>query len=575
MCFFTVQLNLLNLVELVSPSPKTIYMQHISGTDRFQITFSSLDDFVDKDNPVRFIDAFVDRLDLARIGFASGKPREDGRPSFDPKTLLKLYLYGYFNGIRSSRRLERECQRNIEVRWLLGGLVPNYHTIADFRKDNPKALKNCFKLYVIFLKEAGLIGGKTLAVDGSKFRASNSKKNNYSQNKIDRHLSYIEEKTEEYLRQLDQADTDELPEEESRLTREKLNYFQNNKINYGLLQEQLSQSGETQISTTDPDARALLVQGQVVEVSYNVQAAVDDKHNLVVANHVINRNDRNALHDISLEAKEGLNAEDLTVLADKGYHNGREIQQCQQDNIQTIVAPNEIVNSNDHGTTGDYLANRFTYHTDTDTYTCPQGKTLTTTGTLHKKTRQRDSHLFKKYRTPACKTCPARDLCTGRKDGGREIERSEYADAVEANLRNLQENTALYKRRQMIIEHIFGTLKRKWGYGYTDLRGLEKVNGEFALIMTVYNLKRSINILGITDLMEKLRKWEPDYKAVSLAPKPAVLKSVEALWNDFGPEGVVLKLMFILNWIQGPVGAKRLYGPETRFFQKSTGYFTA
>jgi radical SAM protein with 4Fe4S-binding SPASM domain len=563
-------------------------MHYIQGIDRFQMTFSSLEDFVDKENPVRIIDTFIDKLDLEHLGFVS-RPRKqdkdqqpnqhnpylDGRPSFDPKILLKLYFYGYFNGIRSSRRLERECGRNIEVRWLIGGLVPNYHTIADFRKDNPKALKNCFKLYVLFLKEAGLIGGKTVAVDGSKFRASNSKKNNYSQSKIDRHLIYIEQKTEEYLQQLDQADAKELTEEQIQLIEEKLRYFQNNKINYELLREQLKQSGETQISTTDPDSKALLVQGQVVEVSYNVQAAVDDRHNLVVATHVINRNDRNALHDISLEAKEGLDSDGFTVLADKGYHNGREIQQCQQDGIQTIVAPNETVNSNKFGTTQDYLVTKFTYHPDTDSYTCPQGKTLTTTGTWHKKTRERDHHMFKKYRTPDCKTCPVKHLCTGRKDGRREIERSEYAEAVEANLKNLQQNTALYKRRQMIIEHIFGTFKRKWGYGYTDLRGLEKVNGEFALIMTVYNLKRTINILGMTDMLEKLGKWIPDYKKVSLPSKSAVLKSIKALWKDFDLDRRILKLIPVLNRIQALADTNHLYGLEIGFLHKSRRFFTA
>lgn len=562
-------------------------MNHIQGIDRFQMTFSSLDDSIGMENPIRIIDTFIDKLDLDLLGFVGKPPKPeyskeqklsdslDGRPSFHPKILLKLYFYGYFNGIRSSRRLERECMRNIEVRWLINGLTPNYHTIADFRKNNPKALKNCFKLYTLFLQDAGLIGGKTLAVDGSKFRASNSKKNNYSQSKIDRHLSYIEQKTEEYLRQLDQADTLELSEQSIKLIQEKLKYFQNNKISYEILQEQLKQSGETQISTTDPDSKALLVQGQVVEVSYNVQAAVDDKHNLVVATHVINRNDRNALHDISLEAKQGLDSEGLTVLADKGYHNGREIQQCQQDGIQTIVAPNEIVNSNKFGTTEEYLVTKFTYHPDTDTYPCPQGQTLSTTGTLHKKTRERDSLLFKKYRTPACKTCPVRDLCTGRKSGGREIERSEFADAVEANLRNLQENTALYKRRQMIIEHIFGTVKRKWGFGYTDLRGLPKVNGEFSLIMTVYNLKRTINILGTKDLLQKIKTWKPDYKKLSLALKPSVfglggdLLSYRSLFMGS------LNLNFLLNRIQvlDPVNSQ--YAPETPFFQKYRSFFTA
>lgn len=560
-------------------------MNHIQGIDRFQITFSSLDEQINKDNPVRIIDAFIDKLDLDLLGFVN-KPIKsksqqathsnplDGRPSFELKSLLKLYFYGYFNGIRSSRRLERECVRNIEVRWLLGNLTPNYHTIADFRKHNPKALKNCFKLYTLFLQDIGLIAGKTLAADGSKFRASNSKKNNYSQSKVDRQLDYIEQKTAEYLRQLDQADSLELSEDRVQLIQQKLHYFQTNKINYQLLQDQLTQSGQTQISTTDPDAKALLVQGQVVEVSYNVQAAVDDKHNLVVATHVINRNDRNALYDIALEAKEGLKSEGFTVLADKGYHNGREIQNCQKDQIQTIVAPSETVNSNKHGTTEDYLVTKFTYSPETDSYTCPAGKTLTTTGTWHKKTRERDSHLFKKYRTQDCKTCPVKQYCTGRKDGGREIERSEYADAVEANLKNLQANTDLYKRRQMIIEHIFGTLIRKWGFGFTDLRGLEKVNGEFALIMTGYNFKRTINLLGVEDLTEKIKNWKPDYSQIFLRLKSCFIAPIAKFLDYFSLDARIEKLNIILNRIQFSNDSNRLYGSKMDFFGKSSGFFT-
>lgn len=553
-------------------------MNHIQGIDRFQLSFSCLDDQIDKENPVRVIDAFIDKLDLDLLGFVSKpvkteeheqpKPSNrymDGRPSYEPKILLKLYFYGYFNGIRSSRRLERECVRNIEVRWLLGSLVPNYHTIADFRKDNPKALKNCFKLFVLFLKDAGLIGGKVVAVDGSKFRASNSKKNNHNQKKIDRHIQYIEEKTEEYLNRLDAADKQEQQAEDLYAINHKLETLKENKIRYELLGQQLGQSGDTQISTTDPDARALLVQGQVVEVSYNMQAAVDDKHNLVVANHVINRNDRNALHQISKEAKKNINADDLTVLADKGYHNGREIQQCHQDGIQTLVAPSETVNSNAHGTTEEYLVTRFTYNKDTDTYTCPQGKTLTTTGTQHTKTRERDSHLFKKYRTPDCKTCPVKHLCTGRKDGGREIERSEYADAVESNLRLLAQNREPYKRRQMMNEHIFGTIKRKWGYCYTDLRGLEKVNGEIALIMTVYNFRRAINILGIEDLMEKLRKWKPDYKTVSFWPNSGQIESIRGLLAQYLQKLEKRVFGIFLNEVQGLKDINPLYASEKGF----------
>jgi len=561
-------------------------MNHIQGIDRFQVTFSSLEEAIPKDNPVRVIDAFIDKLDLDLLGFVAKpnkseqepkqpNPHLDGRPSFELKVFLKIYFYGYFNGIRSSRRLEKECLRNIEVRWLINGLVPNYHSIADFRKNNPKALKNCFKLYTVFLQDIGLIGGKTIAVDGSKFRASNSKKNNYSQNKIDRHLSYIEQKLEEYLQQLDKADSLELSEQSIQLIEQKIQYFKNSKINYELLQEQLSQSGETQISTTDPDSKALLVQGQVVEVAYNVQAAVDDKHNLVVATHVINRNDRNALHDIASEAKENLSSDGFTVLADKGYHNGRELQNCQNKGIHTIVAPNEIVNSNKFGTTENYLVTKFIYNPANDSYTCPEGKTLTTTGTVHKKTRERDSHSYKKYRTPDCKTCPVKHLCTGRKDGGREIERSEYAEAVEANLKNLQENKELYKRRQMIIEHIFGTFKRKWGFSFTDLRGLEKVNGEFAHIMTVYNLKRTINILGVPDLLLIIQNWKPDYERVSLTLKSSLSSLFKALWNYKNLKTKTNHYKEKLTEVQELIHIKALYASEMHFFQKTESFFTA
>lgn len=238
---------------------------------------------------------------------------------------------------------------------------------------------------------------------------------------------------------------------------------------------------------------------------------MDSKHNLVVATHTINRNDRNAMSGIALEAKGNIGKETFTALLDKGYHNGRELQTCQNEGITTIVAIPEIVNSNEHGTTADYVVTKFSYNPEADTYTCPQGSTLKTTGTWHKKTRERDSHQFKKYRTADCKTCPVKHLCTGRADGGREIERSEYADAVEQNRDNYIANKTLYRKRQEINEHIFGTIKRKWGYNHTNLKGLEKVNGEMALIMTVYNLKRAMNILGIEKLIEKLKTWKPDY----------------------------------------------------------------
>lgn len=485
----------------------------IEGKDRIQMQFFSLEDRISEGNPVRFVEAFVERIELDKLGFIIRTPKTEGRPAYHPKLMLKIYLYGYLNNLRSSRKLERECGRNTELQWLTGDLRPNYHTIADFRKDNPKALRSMFKLFVLFLRDSDLVGSTAIAIDGTKVRASNSKKNNFGQKKIDRHLAYIEEKTSEYLSQLDAND---VKDDQIKINdiKEKIERLKGNKLHYDILGTSLAESGATQISTTDSDARALLVQGQVVEVSYNVQAAVDDKHKLVIATHTINRNDRNALSGIVTESKENLEADSFTVLVDKGYHNGREISRSTEAGITTIVAPAQIVNSNDKGTTPEYMVDKFDYDASTDTYTCPQGERLSTKGTWHKKSRERDSYQYKKYRTAACKTCPVKHLCTGRAQGGREIERSEFAAAVQANNQRYKENQALYRKRQEINEHIFGTIKRGWSYGHTNLRGLEKVNGEYALIMTVYNMKRSINILGMPKILEKLKKWTPDYQKV-------------------------------------------------------------
>jgi transposase len=491
-------------------------MQHIQGISRQQLQVVSLEDTISQDNPVRFIDAFVHSINLERIGFRERVLKTEGRPSFDTKVFLKIYLYGYLNGIRSSRKLEKECLRNLEMQWLIEAIRPNYHSIADFRKDNPKALKQLFKLFVSFLKDADLIGGETIAIDGTKSRAHNGKKSNFNQKKIDKHIAYIEARSQEYLDQLEQNDIKDNPISISNI-QQKIERLKQNKIRYELLEEQLRTSGEPQVSTTDADSRALLVQGQVVEVSYNIQAAVDDKYNIVVATHTINRNDKNALSAIGLEAKENLEAETFTVLVDKGYHNGREIETCKNNNITTIVAHPDQGKSNEKGTQREYFVSKFTYNKETDTYTCPQGQTLTTTGNWHKKTGRTDEsgYQFKKYRTPKCKECPVKHLCTSR-TGGREIDRSQYGDAVEENHKRYKENPQLYRKRQEINEHIFGTIKRKWGYNYTDLIGLEKVNGEHSLIMLVYNIKRSINILGVPDLIAKLKTWNSPYKSTVL-----------------------------------------------------------
>ncbi|MBG6188618.1 IS1182 family transposase [Flavobacterium sp. CAN_S2] len=486
-------------------------MQHITGISRQQMRFSSLEDTISPDNQVRFTDDFVEYIDISKLDFAIKTLNTEGRPSFNGKVFLKIYLYGYLKGGLSSLDLEKECLRNMEMQWLLKHIRPNYHSITDFRKNNPIALKNTFKLFVSFLKDADLIGGETIAIDGTKSRAHNSKKANFNQKKIDKHLAYIEAKTQEYLDTLEENDA----KDNSNIIQniqQKLDRLKGNKLRYEQLEEKLKASGEPQISTTDNDARALLVQGQVVEISFNVQAAVDAKYNLVVATHTINKNDRSALSVIAIEAKENLGIETYTALVDKGYYNGKQIEICKQANITTIVAQPEQGKSNENGTTKDYLVAQFQYNQDNDTYTCPQGETLKTTGSWHKKTTDRDSYNFKKYRTPKCKECPVKHLCTSRA-AGREIDRSQYADAVEENNKRYHENPQLYRKRQEINEHIFGTIKRQWGYNHTNLTGLEKVNGEHSLIMLVYNIKRSVNILGVPDLITKLKKWNSPYKA--------------------------------------------------------------
>jgi len=491
---------------------KKNFMQHITPKNRQQYEFVSLDDFIDNNNPVRFVDAFVEKLELDKLGFKLSTVKTEGRPSYQTSLFLKIYIYGYLNGIRSSRKLEKECIRNIELQWLCGSLKPNYHSIADFRKINPGALRNTFKLFVLFLKEADLIAGKVVAIDGTKSRAHNSKKNNYNEKKIKRHLDYIEEKTSEYLAQLDAADIIEKPEKINYI-QEKIDRLKEHKIKYDLIAKQLEETGESQVSTTDADSRALLIHGQVVEVAYNTQAAVDDKHNLVVATQTINHNDRNALFSAVQEVQSNLGQKEFTVLADKGYNNAREIENTQKAGVTTIVALQEIVNSNAKGTTPNYLVTKFIYNKEDDSYTCPAGQTLRTKGTWHTKKRNENFfYQFKKYRTPECKTCPVKNLCTGRVEGGREIERSQYAESSERNAINYKEQYALYRKRQEINEHIFGTIKRVWNYYYTNLKGLKKVNGEWSLIMTVYNMKRSMNILGIEDLLKKLHAWKPDYK---------------------------------------------------------------
>jgi transposase len=310
-------------------------MQFIQGNNRNQTYFATLEDQVAAYNSVRLMDAFIDKLDLQKLGFDKTVHKSEGRPPYAPAVLLKLYLYGYLNKIRSSRKLEKECCRNIELQWLLHNLQPNYHTIADFRKLHAMPLQNMFRLYVQFLSDAGLLGKTTIAIDGSKFKAVNSRKNNYNQKKIDKHRQFIEDKATKYLQELDELDKQEntTAPDELQIKKEKitqgLTKLKERTIKYDTLQQQLDNTDDKQISTSDTESRSIIIVKNIVEVAYNIQNGVDDKHNLIVHTEATNRNDGKALHKAATQAKQNiqLQKEDsLIILADKGYHTGGELQ---------------------------------------------------------------------------------------------------------------------------------------------------------------------------------------------------------------------------------------------------------
>lgn len=509
-------------------------MQFIQGSSRHQTYFATLDEQVAADNPVRLMDAFIDKLELEKLGFNKTIHKSEGRPPYAPAVLLKLYLYGYLNKIRSSRKLEKECLRNTELQWLLQQLQPNYHTIADFRKAHAQPLQQMFKLYVQFLGDAGLLGKTTIAIDGSKFKAVNSRKNNYNQKKIDKHQQFIADKAANYLQQLDELDKQENSNDDGfAVKKEKIAQglikLKERKIKYDTLQQQLNNTTDKQISTTDTDSRSIIIVKNIVEVAYNIQNAVDDKHNLIVHTQATNTNDGKALHTAATQAKNNLqlqNKDSLILLADKGYHTGAELHECQQDNITTHVAYKEqpgvkhIAN--------EFLAESFEYDKAADTYTCPAAAVLTTLGTWHNKKGEANetSYRFKTYRTDACKTCALKNQCT--KLPKRIIQRSEYQDAVDLNDNNIKQNPQYYKRRQAICEHPFGTIKRHLGYTHTLLKGLQKVNGEMNLIMLCYNFMRTKNILGFEKMLQAIKNWTPDYSKIICAIKKALIKMISS-----------------------------------------------
>ena len=510
-------------------------MKFIQGQDRFQTSLFpvSLDASIDENNEVRLIDAFVDNLNMASLGFEIHHV-DNGRPAYHPKDLLKLFIYGYLNKIRSSRGLEKETQRNIEMIWLLKGLSPDHNTINNFRKDNPKAIKKVFRKTVEIARNFDLIGGILLAGDGTKLRAQNSKKNNYNQKKIDRHLKYIEEKLDEYTAQLAEADGDEKQEIKDNIEKQ-----QQRKAGYKQLEKHLKESGEKQISTSDPESRQLIIRSTITEVAYNVQSTVDAKNKIPIDYEVSNQNDSGAMANMVRRAKSILGHNGFSVLFDKGYHKGIELSKVQLMGIDTHVAFPSVPKTS-QAPNPDYNVENFEYDPQTDSYTCPEGDTLKTNGKWYNSANYR----FKQYKTKACHACHSKSACTLAKNG-KIIQRSEYQGAVERNKENILANPGLYKQRQALVEHPFGTMKRQWGFDHIMTKKTKaRASADVGFIFIAYNLRRIFNIIGIKQLMAYMDTLIASFTAILTINKAPL--AVMRKFNPFSAKVREIKLFIYL-----------------------------
>lgn len=473
-------------------------MDFIKGFNRDQLIMMDFESCVGLDSWARIVDLFVEILPLESLGFKDVLSTE-GRPPFHSNDMLKLYLYGYKNQLRSSRKLAHACKVNLEVIWLLKGLNPSARKIAYFRKDNPKAFKQAFRHFVVLLKEIKLIDGETIAIDSFKIRAQNSLKNNFNQKKIDRHINYIDAKIEAYQNQLEQEDLADKQEE----IKQKIGYQNTKKDNYKNIEKQLAKSGQTQISLTDPDARSVVLHRNIINVGYCVQAGCDSKHNLFINNDTGTVNDTHALSPMALDAKKLLGLETMNVLTDKGYTTGKHIDICTKNDIITFSSPKAHSSQNN----GLFDMQIFKYNKDDDYYTCPANQVLKTNGTIYNK----NNHKVKHYKNrQACEICELREQCTKNKNG-RFIERSIYQEALEENKKRVDANPEYYRLRQQITEHQFGTLKRQWGFTYTLMKGKENVLTEVNILMICYNLRRLISIFGIKELKDRLKSLALTY----------------------------------------------------------------
>ncbi len=474
----------------------------VEGLDRGQSTLfpETLEDFVAEDNPVRVIEAFVEALDLGDLGFGGVDPKATGRPAYHPSVLLKLYIYGYLNRVQSSRRLEREAGRNVEVMWVTGRLVPDHKTIADFRKDNGSAIRKVCARFVALCRELGLLAEASVAIDGSKFKAVNNRDRNFTSAKMKRRMAQIEESVARYLHQLDSTDRQEPSLARTMRTTRLEEKIERLKEEMGRLQELDAKRRETedqQISLTDPDARSMATSGRGSGVvGYNVQAAVDTKHHLIVTHEVTNvGNDRSQLSAMAKKTMATLELDKLDVVADRGYFSSEEILACDQAGI-TVTLPKPMTSGSK--AKGRFVKADFCYLVDEDVYLCPAGERL-----KYYYTNEERGLRLRRYWTNACQDCVIKQRCTTGKE--RRITRWEHEPVLEAVQRRLDENPQAMRQRRETVEHPFGTIKARMGATHFLMKRLPRVATEMALHVLAYNLTRLMNILGIAPLIQAMR----------------------------------------------------------------------
>ena len=472
----------------------------IEGQDRQQVTLlpECLDDFIGEDNPVRVVDAFVAELDLRALGFEGTTPAAVGRPSYDPAVLLKIYIYGYLNRVASSRRLERECQRNVELMWLTGRLAPDFKTIADFRRDNGVGIRNVCRRFVQMCRQLRLFTQALVAIDGSKFKAVNSRDRNFTSVKIDKRQQQIEQSIQRYLDALETADRTQPAEMEAKTERlrDKIERLRQQMRQLDQVKEDLKAQPDGQLSLSDADARSMATRGKGTGiVGYNVQLAVDAKHHLIVAHEVTNvGHDRTQLSPMAQAAREAMDKTRFQAIADRGYFNGTQIKDCHDAGIAVIV-PKPMTSG--AKAAGRFSKNDFIYIARQDQYQCPAGQRA-----IYRFSREENGLLIRRYWSSACPQCPIKAQCTP--SDYRRISRWEHEAVLEAAQRRLDKKPEAMTLRRRTVEHVFGTLKYWMGSTHFLTRGLARVGTEMSLQVLAYNLKRVMRILGITKTLKAM-----------------------------------------------------------------------